>query len=63
MYFRKDLSVKVVEMTEDFKNTLRPTRDNDSGTTGATDYLAVTFCVLSQLKQLFGQNKSKLVKI
>ena len=53
-------------MTEDFKNTLRLTRGktgNDSGTTGATDYLAVTFCVLSQLKRLFGQNKSKLEKI
>ena len=31
--FRKDLTVKVIEMTEDL-NTLRPTRGNDSGTTG-----------------------------
>ena len=33
VYFRKDLTVKVIEMTEDL-NTLRPTRGNDSGTTG-----------------------------
>ena len=33
VYFRKELTVKVIEMTEDL-NTLRPTRGNDSGTTG-----------------------------